>query len=227
MKFSIIIASSNRAHILPRLFNSIFVQQDGYDDFEVVFVDDCSNDNTAEIVNGWGDKIKYLKQPRRTERVMAFKRGFAEAQGDYIFYMGSDDLMFPHFLPYMAKWTEKLPNEKLFNFGWCTINHHNQRIVSHPGHIFPPFEHFDNGMVAAGSFLWHKSINDQIQLPDALNCYEFADKSGIVHSSGRPFSRFTLTLGNPWGDDYFIFYRLTRKNKSTHLGLFGVTVVVR
>ena len=229
MKFSIIVASSNRALTLPRLFNSIFVQQDGYDDFEVVFIDDCSKDNTLEVVNGWNTnhKIKYFKQPQRTERVMAYKRGIKEAQGDYIFYMGSDDMIFPHFLKFMDGYTERMPEQLLFNYGWCTINRHNNRLVSTPGRRFPAYEHFDNGQIAAGAFCWHKSISDQIQLPDALNCYEFADKSGIVHSCGKPFSGSTFTLGNPWGDDYYMFYKLTRKNISCHLGLFGVIVVIR
>jgi len=229
MKFSIIIASSNRAHTLPRLFNSIFVQQDGYDDFEVVLVDDCSKDDTLEVVNGWNtnQRIKYFKQPQRMERVMAYKRGLQEAEGEYLFYMGSDDMLFPHFLPWMHGHTERMPEQKLFNYGWCTINRHNNRIVSTPGRVFPAYKHFDNGQIAAGAFCWHKDLTKEIQLPDALNCYEFADKSGIVHSNGKPFNRHNFTLGNPWGDDYYMFYKLTRKNKSCHLGLFGVIVVIR
>ena len=116
MKFSIIVASSNRAHLLPRLFNSIFVQQDGYDDFEVVLVDDCSKDNTMEVVNGWNTngRIKYFKQPQRMERVMAYKKGLEEAQGEYLFYTGSDDMVFPHFLPWMAGYTERMPEQRFF-----------------------------------------------------------------------------------------------------------------
>jgi glycosyltransferase involved in cell wall biosynthesis len=233
MKFSIIIASSNRAHTLPRLFHSIFVQQNNYHDFEVVLVDDASTDETKKVVDEWNVKynhmIKYFRQPTRMERVMAYKRGLEEAKGDYLFYVGSDDMVFPFFMPWMHEWIERMPDQKLFNYGWCTINRHNKRIVSTPGKRFDlePYAHFDNGLVAAGSFCWHKSITEQIELPDALNCYEFADKSGIVHSSGKPYGGATMTLGNPWGDDYYMFYKLTRKNKSCHLGLFGVIVVIR
>ena len=230
MKFSILISTYNRENTIKRCLDSIFLQQQ-YDDFEVVLINDCSPDNTEDVLKSlpyWKDpRLVYVKNEIRSERVRSYNKALGLATGDWVFHMGSDDLVFPRLLEFLAIHISNNPGFKLFNYGWAAINHHNLRMSTTPGKEFIPLpegghEHFDSGLVAAGSFCWYRGISYLIEFPDAGSCYEFADKAGIPG-----YDRFTRTLGNPWGEDYYIFWKLTRKHTSKWIPLFGVIVNIR
>jgi len=218
MKFSVLISAYNRGNVLNRCLDSIFLFQGG-EDFEVVLVNDGSPDNTKEVCGQYDERLVYLENQVRQERARSYGKAIQAATGDWIFHMGSDDMVFPRLFEFIHSYTTKYPEAKLFNYGWAAINKRTNRFSTTPGHVFPDNSHFNSGLVAAGSFCWHKSINDQIQMPDAGNCYELADMAGIPG-----YSKFTRTLGNPWGEDYYIFWKLTRQNISQWIPLFGVIV---
>ena len=75
-KVSVVVPSYNRAEFIEATLVSI--QNQSFKDFEVVFVDDGSTDNTAEIVKKFCDvdpRFRYLKQ-ENSERAVA-RAGFA------------------------------------------------------------------------------------------------------------------------------------------------------
>ena len=51
---SVTIATYNRAHLLPRAIRSILNQT--YKNFELIIVDDCSTDNTKEVLESFTDE---------------------------------------------------------------------------------------------------------------------------------------------------------------------------
>lgn len=55
--FSIIIPNYNNAIFLDKMFHSIYTQT--YQDYEIIFIDDVSTDNSVEIAREW--KTKYFK----------------------------------------------------------------------------------------------------------------------------------------------------------------------
>lgn len=94
--FTIFTPSYNRAHTLPRVYESIAAQT--FRDFEWVVVDDGSTDNSAELVEAWAHEacfpIRYFHQPNGHKKT-AFNRGVREAQGDLFLCLDSDDAMPP------------------------------------------------------------------------------------------------------------------------------------
>jgi len=82
----------NRAHTLPRLFDSLVRQ--GWPGLEWLVVDDGSSDGTAELVRRLGRSapfpVRCLAQPNGG-RHTALNRGFAEAAGEFVVVMDSDD----------------------------------------------------------------------------------------------------------------------------------------
>lgn len=87
--FSIITATYNRAHLLPRAVNSVLNQT--YQNFEVIIVDDGSTDNTEPICRSFSDHgIKYPKQTPNRGVLAARNKAFDMATGDYIAILDDD-----------------------------------------------------------------------------------------------------------------------------------------
>lgn len=91
---SIITPSYNRAHTLPRLYESL-LKQDATD-FEWVVVDDGSIDDTANLVEGFKQSahfsILYIKQGNQGKHV-ALNAGVAASSGEWLFIVDSDDAL--------------------------------------------------------------------------------------------------------------------------------------
>lgn len=88
--FSIIIPTFNRAHLLSK---SIFsVKEQDFQDWELIIIDDASNDDTEALVNHFHEpRIKYLKNPVNIERSASRNRGIDFSLGHYICFLDSDD----------------------------------------------------------------------------------------------------------------------------------------
>lgn len=93
---SIVIPSYNQAKYIAYNLDSILAQT--YSNFEVIFIDDGSKDNTAEILKNYTEKdsrIKYFHQ-NNSERAVARSHGISKANGKYICLVDSDDTWLPH-----------------------------------------------------------------------------------------------------------------------------------
>ncbi|MEI7929226.1 MAG: glycosyltransferase family A protein, partial [Verrucomicrobiales bacterium] len=85
---SVVVPTYNRAYTLGRALNSILVQTDDRDD--VIVVDDGSVDDTAAVVAGFGDAVRYIRQPNLGPGA-ARNRGIAAARHELITFLDSDD----------------------------------------------------------------------------------------------------------------------------------------
>ena len=70
------------------------VQNQTYQNWEMIIVDDCSTDNTDEVVDGYlSDKrIKYIKNEKNSGAAVSRNRALREAKGKWITFLDSDDL---------------------------------------------------------------------------------------------------------------------------------------
>jgi len=90
--FSVVIPSYNRASLLPEALGSVASQT--CDDYEVIVVDDGSTDNTKEVVESHKLPVRYVYQKNQGAGA-ARNRGIAEARGEYIAFLDSDDTWLP------------------------------------------------------------------------------------------------------------------------------------
>jgi glycosyltransferase involved in cell wall biosynthesis len=97
---SVIVPNYNHATFLTERLDSIFNQT--FDDFEVILLDDCSQDNSVQILSA------YAKHPKVTHFVIneinsgspfkQWKKGIELAIGEYIWMAESDDWCEPDLL---------------------------------------------------------------------------------------------------------------------------------
>jgi glycosyltransferase involved in cell wall biosynthesis len=100
--FSIITATYNRAHLLPRAVKSVLNQT--YQNFELIIVDDGSTDNTEGVCRSFSNhRIKYHKQTPNRGVLAATNKALDLATGDYVAMLGDDDELMPEALETAVK----------------------------------------------------------------------------------------------------------------------------
>lgn len=91
---SIIMPSYNTASYIKKTIKSVLDQT--YQKWELIIVDDCSTDNTDEVVAEIEDtRIKYLKNDKNSGAAISRNRGLREARGQWIAFLDSDDIWMP------------------------------------------------------------------------------------------------------------------------------------
>ena len=100
---SVIIPTYNRGWIIQEAIDSVLDQD--FNDYELIVVDDGSEDNTLEILEAYGKAIKVLQQGNRGVSA-ARNRGIEEATGRLLAFLDSDDLWLPKKLSTQVKFFE-------------------------------------------------------------------------------------------------------------------------
>jgi glycosyltransferase involved in cell wall biosynthesis/GT2 family glycosyltransferase len=89
---SVCIPTYNREKLLKQTLDSVFAQT--YKNFEVVIVDDGSTDGTKQMLENSGYNVRYYWQQNSGDGA-ARNKLISLAQGKYISFLDSDDLLFP------------------------------------------------------------------------------------------------------------------------------------
>lgn len=92
---SIIMPSYNTAEYIAETIQS--VQAQSYTDWELIIVDDCSTDNTDDIVKPYliDKRIVYIKNEKNSGAALSRNRALRKAKGKWIAFLDSDDLWTP------------------------------------------------------------------------------------------------------------------------------------
>jgi len=203
-KVSIIVPNYNHAPFLKERLDSIFNQT--YQDFEVILLDDCSTDNSVEV----------LKQYAKNQRVSHFevnpinsgspfkqwKKGIELAKGEWIWIAESDDVADANFLKKLLDF-----KDNTFDLVYCRSNRINEKGDTVPGDYFWPdgldnqkwkkdFEADGNNEIT-NSFLYRNV------LPNASSC---VFKSNVVPN-------FNQIITYKYAGDWLFWVMLLQNNK--------------
>jgi glycosyltransferase involved in cell wall biosynthesis len=110
MLISVIIPSHNRASTLPRALDSVLAQSKAA--HEIIVVDDGSQDETSSLLTRHYPDCRYLYQPNRGVS-SARNLGIAQARGEWIALLDSDDAWLPDKLALQAEALEQHPGLRL------------------------------------------------------------------------------------------------------------------
>ena len=96
MRFSVVIVTHNRADLVPRAIRSVLEQQGA--DFELIVVDDGSDDDTLTVLGAIGDaRLRVVRRPNGGPSA-ARNSGVDAASGDWIAVLDDDDVALPGWL---------------------------------------------------------------------------------------------------------------------------------
>ena len=104
---SIVMPSYNTEPFIAESIQSVL--QQSYPNWELIIVDDCSTDNTDEVVESYlsDARIKYLKNEKNSGAAVSRNKALREAKGRWIAFLDSDDLWMPEKLEKQIGFMEK------------------------------------------------------------------------------------------------------------------------
>ena len=114
--FSVVIPVFNRRNFLPRTLNSVLSQT--FNNFEIIAIDNCSTDGSWEILKQYSKKhpqIRAYQNEHNKERAFSRNRGMELAEGKFITFLDSDDLMKPSCLSDAYHFHRSHPELKIFH----------------------------------------------------------------------------------------------------------------
>lgn len=173
-----------------------------YQPVEHVIIDDCSKDNSVEIIDDWINKNKYackfIKHPENKGICYSINEAIREASGKYIFGI-SDDIMFPDKLVNDIKMLEDNPDYAMVHSR--TIIRYMDKNEEEPlyyktSESSTPFRDFMRGkmMISTATVTYRKEIFSDIG---------YFDENGFI-------------------EDFDMFLRILSKYRVGHIKRFSV-----
>lgn len=116
---SVIIPAYNGARYIQQAIESVFTQT--YANWELIIVDDGSTDNTREVVQQYGHKLREFSQENQGVAA-ARNRGILEAQGELIAFLDQDDWFLPDKLMQQVACFQQHPALGIVHSGWQIVS---------------------------------------------------------------------------------------------------------
>ena len=116
----------NAQRYLKDAIDSIYAQT--FTDWEIVFIDNCSTDNTKNIVESYDNTIKYYKTEETIPLGVARNFGLKYCKGKYIAFLDTDDIWLPDKLQLQVQLMESNDKYALCYGSSITSDEHGNKI---------------------------------------------------------------------------------------------------
>lgn len=163
---SVIIPTHNRAWVIREAIDSVLTQD--YPDFELVVVDDGSEDNTHLLLLEYGSRLTFIRQPNQGVSA-ARNRGIKETSGEFIAFLDSDDRWLPGKLTRQVEFFQNHPDalicqtEEIWIRNGLRVNPKN-RHKKPSGSIFEPSLHLC--LVSPSAVMMKRELFNRVGLFD-------------------------------------------------------------
>ena len=203
---SIIMAAYNAEKTISVAINSILAQT--YTDWELLVINDCSNDKTAEIVITYSDpRIQLLQNDKNSGVSISRKKGMEVANGVWIAVLDSDDAWTPDKLEKQIKLANDTGGELIFT-GSAFMDDDGQTIdwQLHVPTILPYRKLLKQNLVSNSSVLVKTALYKQF--------YAIGDE---MHEDFAIWLGITKTGRVAYGiDEPLLIYRVASSSKSSN-----------
>jgi glycosyltransferase involved in cell wall biosynthesis len=200
-KVSVILPTYNRSDFI--LDSILSVLEQSFGNFEIIVVDDGSDDNTESVVNSIDDdRVRYIKNEQNIGIVRSLNRGIDLAEGEYIARIDDQD-----------KWIDEYKLEKQVDF-----------LKSHPDHVLVGTGGIVNDINNNELFRYTKPQNDKKIRENILlkNCF--------IHVSTIFRKRAFWEAGGydeseQFVEDYGLWLRMGAVGKMANIQTYSVSYI--
>ena len=167
-KVSICIPNYNYGRFIGDAIQSVLDQT--YKNFEFVIVDNCSTDNSEEVIKSFSDpRIRFYKNDRNIGGVRNTNRCLSLARGEYITILHADDKLTPNLIEKEAEILDKNPNVGIV-YSSCIF-------IDGTGAVIGEFYPYDRDYIVRGEDEFKRLILDNYFPVSAVvmvrkKCYE-------------------------------------------------------
>ena len=168
IEISVIIPNYNYARYLKECIDSCLNQEDLKVGYEVIVVDDCSTDNSLEVLKAYGNRINWVALPKNAGYSAAKNIGLQLAKGEFIAFLDADDMLTPCSLARRYEEFEKDPTlDMVHGRAWRyrdgKLDGYNKRSSIHAQcvmihkSVFDGYGGFDENMRSkSDKLMWYK-----------------------------------------------------------------------
>ena len=186
-KISIIVPMYNTEKYIKQCLESVAAQS--FQDYELIVIDDCSSDNSVEIVESmistFGDKLRIIKLPTNNGSPgIPRNRGIEISKGKYITFLDSDDMFIDTALEELYSIAEETQAEVLHANNFITAKNNMEDFDANTPIVIKSWE---NGKSVKKITL----VSDNLK--DRINVYR---KKGFIWSCWNKFIRRDFLIEN-------------------------------
>ncbi len=169
---SIIMPAYNSARFIRHAVESVLAQT--YTDWELLIVDDCSYDNTEQVVSAIKDpRIRYMRNEQNMGAASTRNRALRQAEGRYIAFLDSDDLWTPDKLEKQIAFMQQ--NGYAFTFtDYCIINEDStpQNKILHMPASLTYRQYCCNTAIGCLTVIIDRQMTGPFEMPDIRSSHD-------------------------------------------------------
>jgi glycosyltransferase involved in cell wall biosynthesis len=152
-RLSIIIATYNAEKYLTTCIDSIL--KDKTESVELIIIDGGSSDSTVNLIKSYKHQIDFFLSEPDKGIYDAWNKAIGVAKGEWIAFIGSDDIIYPDSLPNMLEILETVSEKTEFIFSKAQIISNTGKTIGYRGKEYL-FNEFKKGMTISHVFSLHR-----------------------------------------------------------------------
>ena len=194
---SIITPVYNAERFIAQTVDSVIAQT--YAQWEMLLVDDCSTDRSAQIIAQYAQRdgrIRYIRLERNMGAAAARNRGLDEARGRYVAFVDSDDLWKADKLDKQLK----LMGEKHAGFTFTAIEiiGENGTVIKPKRPVRPVINYgflLSNTMIACSSVVVDRVVTGDFRMPSVRKGQDFATWLSLMRGGLKAYGLDEALVG--------------------------------
>lgn len=173
-KVTVCIPVYNGSAYIAEAIESVLTQT--YRDFQLLIVDNCSTDNTEEIVSSYKDpRITFIRNEKNLGLVGNANRCLELADGEYIYIFHHDDIMLPHNIEYKVRLLDEHPDVGFVHSNLILIDTNGKVIANNIWYKGSRKDYIEDGITAFHKYVEYLPFGASIFIGAVLarkSCYE-------------------------------------------------------